>query len=555
MKFPCSFQKFDYFCCSFTNPTNKTLEVDSGCPGSDRSTLWLSYLQSRRMSPSTRSNSKSKENISTSLYNLEEESLSVSPKNKVLNKSDNSSSVTPRDIVNINNDFVRSITIERKESAIEILATSTPKQQDICVNNYYTDDSTDFPDENKTENPGDVPSTPAKSLKRLDTCKNLFPGVESHDLAQQIDNEILELRNFFDDHREEMMYLLHGNKDEQDLVRNTSLPFFDNSRRPETTKSKSLMNIRPYSDQFPESDRSTPDLPDPANFNFQEDTNSRDSYPVNSGQEMFRSLQDWRTNRDDSESDFQQDATLRIRKLEFEKRRKKKERQRRRHFVANVEEINSQRKPSIHSFFPNFDQSQNLNDKDNSLDDCNDIPRLNLSDLTSEVTAPDMSMISEAFSEAAGNYNDPPPDSGCFGAEIFSNNQKTSRSIACDTLDLNRLPKMKCPTSTQTTPGKINASTTSSDNVMNKSLPLLQTSAMNLLDIPMSAQKVIIIKESECKHSQKPQKLKSKKNKKKNKELKELLLSLDSAAMMAEKLKKRSENLLETLNQDLIIEK
>ena len=90
---------------------------------------------------------------------------------------------------------------------------------------------------------------------------------------------------------------------------------------------------------------------------------------------------------------------------------------------------------------------------------------------------------------------------------------------------------------------------------MNKSLPLLQTSAMNLLDIPLSTQKVIIIKESECKHSQKPQKLKSKKNKKKNKELKELLLSLDSAAMMAEKLKKRSENLLETLNQDLIIEK
>ena len=159
-----------------------------------------------RMSPSTRSNSKSKENISTSLYNLEEESISVSPKNQVLNKSDNSSSVTPRDIVNINNDFVRSITIERKESAIEILATSTPKQQDICVNNYYTDDSTDFPDENKPENPGDVPSTPAKTLKRLDTCKNLFPGVESHDLAQQIDNEILELRNFFDDHREEMMY-------------------------------------------------------------------------------------------------------------------------------------------------------------------------------------------------------------------------------------------------------------------------------------------------------------------------------------------------------------
>ena len=497
------------------------------------------------MSPSTRSNSKSKENISTSLYNLEEESFSVSPKNKVSNKSDHSASVTPRDIVNINNDFVSSITIERKESAQEILATSTPKR-DTCVNNYYTDYSSDFPVENHC---GPVPSTPAKSLKRLDTCKNLFPGVESHDLAQQIDNEILELRNFFDDHREEMMYLLHGNKDEQDNVRNASLPFFDNSRKPETVKSQSLINIRPYSDQILESERTTPDLPDPANFNFQEDLEFKGHHP---GHEMFRSLQDWRTNKDESESDFQQDSTLRIRKLEFEKRRKKKERQRRRQNIANAEETCSQRKPSIHSFFPNFEQSL-INGKENSLEDCNEIPRLNLSDLTSEVTAPDMSMISEAFSEAAAvvNYDHPQPDSGCFGAEIFSNTQKTSRSIACDTLDLNTLPKMKCPTSTQTTPGRVNASTTSSDNVMNKSLPMLQSSAMNLLDLPQGAQKVIIIKESDCNHKPKKQK----KNKKKSKELKELLFSLDSAAKMAEKLKKRSENLLETLNQDLILEK
>ena len=35
-------------------------------------------------------------------------------------------------------------------------------------------------------------------------------------------------------------------------------------------------------------------------------------------------------------------------------------------------------------------------------------------------------------------------------------------------------------------------------------------------------------------------------------ELKQLMRSLDSAAVMAEKLKKRSENLLESLNKELV---
>ena len=89
---------------------SKTQEIDSGCPGSDRSTLWLSYLQSKRASPSTRSNSKSKENISTSLYNLEEETFPPSPRPRL---AGDQAPVTPRDIVQLNTDFVASITIEQ----------------------------------------------------------------------------------------------------------------------------------------------------------------------------------------------------------------------------------------------------------------------------------------------------------------------------------------------------------------------------------------------------------------------------------------------------------
>ena len=113
---------------SITIPS-KTTENDSGCPGSDRSTLWLSYLQSKRASPSTRSNSKSKENISNSLYNLEEESVSPSPRKKSLHQGEGQ--VTPRDIVDINKDFVASITIERNENQRDIKQlASTPENLD-----------------------------------------------------------------------------------------------------------------------------------------------------------------------------------------------------------------------------------------------------------------------------------------------------------------------------------------------------------------------------------------------------------------------------------------
>merc|ERR1712218_328230 len=66
---------------------------------------------------------------------------------------------------------------------------------------------------------------------KVRTPGRLLPSSGQHTgqpqiLAQQIDSEIVELRNFFEDHREEMMSLLHGEEE-----RNTSLPAFPHHRQ------------------------------------------------------------------------------------------------------------------------------------------------------------------------------------------------------------------------------------------------------------------------------------------------------------------------------------
>ena len=393
---------------------SKTQEIDSGCPGSDRSTLWLSYLQSKRASPSTRSNSKSKENISTSLYNLEEETFPPSPRPRL---PGDQAPVTPRDIVQLNTDFVASITIE------QLAATSTPPQPGDRGHQSSSDEQ---------QPPRPVPPTPARTAARLTACKTLFPGVENSELAQQIDNEILELRNFFDDHREEMLHLLHGGKEAAD----TSLPVLPPSAHAQWggAQTQSLGNLRHQSAAATSTDRSaTPELPDPALFPGAE-------CGAGAGRGgMFSSLQDWATWREESESEQQQDNTLRIRKLEFEKRRRKKERQRRRLVTGEGEEVGQPLKQNIQSFFPTF---QEFHDPSRHIpglareDEDNEIPLLNLSDLTSEVTAADMSVISEAFSAVNGLGLEQEADSGCSARPGPGPRGEVARSVGCDTLDL-----------------------------------------------------------------------------------------------------------------------
>ena len=494
--------------------------------------------------------------------------MSPSPRKKSLHHG--VGQVTPRDIVDINKDFVASITIERNENPRDIqqLTTSTPKGPRLSGS--CTDNSVEHSRQNMGSD--DVPPTPSKSAKKLNLCKNLFPGVENTELAQQIDNEILELRNFFDDHWEEMLYLLHGSKDEP--LMNHFLPDYQcgpDSSQFDQKQSQSLLNIRHHDrvgseTQLLSSGCTTPDLPDPANFNLHDSVISK--FENNPRQEMFRSLQDWNTWKEESESDnIQQDLTLRIRKLEFEKRRKKKERQRRRQAIDDLREFSPTVKQNIQSFFPNFQEFEekpvmvqstrdtyHAEEEEGDMDLNNEIPLLHLSDLTSEVTAPDMSIISEAFSAANASQLHP--------RECLALDGRTSRSIACDTPDLVTIPTLettKWPTSTQTTPGR---ETRSQDTkAFNTSLPLLQSSTHdllskdNILEAPQNSHNVIIIKQTGCDHAVEVRKKKIKDKKKKNtKELKDLLSSLDSAASLAERLRKRSENLLQSLNNDFIID-
>ena len=482
--------------------------------------------------------------------------------------------VTPRDIVDINKDFVASITIERNDNPRDIqhLATSTPKGLRL------SESGTDNSSEQSRKNVGsDVPPTPSKSAKKLNLCKNLFPGVENTELAQQIDNEILELRNFFDDHREEMLYLLHGNKD--DPLMNHSLPADQCGTRTDgfqfhQKQSQSLLNIR-HSEhvrsetQILSSGCTTPDLPDPANFNLHDTVIPK--FENNPRQEMFRSLQDWNTWKEESESDnVHQDLTLKIRKLEFEKRRKKKEKQRQKQAIEDFRDFSPPVKQNIQSFFPNFQEFEEkpvmvqssrdrYHEEDGDMDLNNEIPLLHLSDLTSEVTAPDMSIISEAFSAAGANTSQLLPRENLRECQPLDG--RTSRSIACDTGDLVTIPTLgttKWPTSTQTTPGRETGSRDTKAFNTNTSLPLLQGSTYNLSsndNILEAPPNVIIIKQTGCDHAVDIRKKRTKDKKKKNaKELKDLLSSLDSAATLAERLRQRSENLLQSLNNDFIID-
>ena len=479
--------------------------------------------------------------------------------------------VTPRDIVDINKDFVASITIERNENQRDMKESATITPNGPRVSGSCTDNSV----EHSRQNVGsDVPPTPSKSAKKLNLCKNLFPGVENTELAQQIDHEIFELRNFFDDHREEMLYLLHGSKDEP--MMNHSLPAYQcgpDSSKFDQKQSRSLLNIR-HPDQVRSETQllssgcTTPDLPDPANFNLHDSVISK--CENNPRQEMFRSLQDWNTWKEESESDnLHQDLTLKIRKLEFEKRRKKKERQRRRQAFDDFKDFSPTVKQNIQSFFPNFQEFEEkpvmvqstrdtYHEEGEDMDLNNEIPLLHLSDLTSEVTAPDMSIISEAFS--AANASQLPPRENF--RECQAQDGRTSRSIACDTMDLVTIPTLgttKWPTSTQTTPGRETGS--QDTKAFNTSLPLLQGSTYNLssndniLEAPQNSHNVIIIKQTGCDHAVEVRKKRTKdKKKKKTKEMKDLLSSLDSAASLAERLRKRSENLLQSLNNDFIID-
>jgi len=268
-------------------------DLDSGCPGSDRSTLYTSYLQSRGLSPSSKCKSRENLGAGTPLYTMPEEQLMVA---------------SPREILTQDTKFLTSVTIQsgvrltpRAEAELALRRSNQPSPTACRLGPAMTSTPTSarvglvrsdgFPDleavargEELVHCPTDISSDekqlreevmeeerrmrlslqcPPTPVKARTPRRCLFPGQTGQPqiLAEQIDSEILELRNFFEDHREEMMSLLHGEEEQQ---RNISLPLFHQVDVKPVHKSSSMIFIPQQHEEADEEDRgSTPPLPNP----------------------------------------------------------------------------------------------------------------------------------------------------------------------------------------------------------------------------------------------------------------------------------------------------
>ena len=260
------------------------------------------------------------------------------------------------------------------------------------------------------------PPTPVK----VRTPGRLLPSSGQHTgqpqiLAQQIDSEIVELRNFFEDHREEMMSLLHGEEE-----RNTSLPLFANHRQigergrgvqRQLQKSRSMHFLPQPGDQEEEEDRerdsTPPPLPNPYSLPYHQQpadnwNKNHESLQLHHARQQSRILDDqelrsgkleeWNNQGNiadlkkeecfdhESESDaVGPDRTLLLRRREFEKRRLKNRERRKKVEVANSNSStnnNSNNNNNISSFFPVH----------NNIGGDQMVPRLNLESVCSDVT-------------------------------------------------------------------------------------------------------------------------------------------------------------------------
>ena len=669
---------------------NISLEVDSGCPGSDRSTLWFSNIQSRRVSPNSKT--KSRENLGTPLYNVEEEKSPISAQKpieniyKVIAKNTKQSCKNPEKILSLNNQYVSNITIEegvaltsRAESELRTIQqnqyrnlfrdqipappamTSTPIKQHRNIHNHrasyslpaspHTPNfhmrrpassqkrpaSRDMSENTNTliqqgfyNNDTDMTSDDQEVLENYNLSsewigENLGPSVQNFNtknsskclfpeqtkgnghsqiLSQQIDNEILELRNFFEDHREEMISLLHGPGEEIEN-HNRSLPTFypDQIRYRSQTCHQSLPvvsreRLKASSFQSIESERSTPDLPDPAYFlTYQDMCHDKE-------RQLFQ--------KQDSESDVP-DKTLLLRKKEFEKRRLKKER--------HKKQLDQQGKISLKNYQPECTRIQSLfpldrqNNKEkerlmrkgseehfsrnetprdtfreawtdpnesillksprkhmfeeSDSNNPNFVPRLNLQDLCSDITAPSQS-IDYSFQSSEQKLNH-------FNQTIHQTNnqgmrQNSHRSIACDTFDLDQnkshihaanhttpfFSKLDKHKSLPQLPGLATCRPLQSDNPATAQVVDIHTLTSGAL-ISASPRSVIVINQGQCGQKcentaqEKKKDKKSKKKKNYKQEISSLMESLDQATELALRLKKRSEDMLETLNSDIVL--
>jgi len=234
-------------------------ELDSGYPGSDRSTVH--YYSLKGLSPASHGQQGQKRGDARQLFNLEEEershsqrSVRVEPESATatlpvrahgdLMASADSSSL-PSDYApspsngrtrsprrrRVNNRARRLFPVSAAAAAAattEPPSSATLKPPDAhrtylhSVTDLSSDERSMFEDAAEDQQirpqlPSPVPTEaagPSQSLHLPSEIKQPMSSACSTSrqpaaLAQQIDREILELRSFFDDHREEMMSMLH----------------------------------------------------------------------------------------------------------------------------------------------------------------------------------------------------------------------------------------------------------------------------------------------------------------------------------------------------------
>ena len=191
-------------------PTSPPAEFDSGYPGSDRS---LKFYSLRGVSPAaTATNSAKSKNGARFLFNLEEEDRS---QNNNANDDDgeSSSSSLPSDFQPSKTSSERKPQQQQQQPEPQLLKPPNLHRTYLHSVTDLSSDERSMVEEERRKAEAEaaaLANAPPEATPRSLVSTGRQPTV----LAEQIDQEINELRNFFDDHREEMMTLLHENSQE-----------------------------------------------------------------------------------------------------------------------------------------------------------------------------------------------------------------------------------------------------------------------------------------------------------------------------------------------------
>ena len=178
-------------------------EQDSGYPGSDRSAMRLQMFSLHKQGSTSSSYSGGRKNMI--LSNVEEEraaaAAAMNPRKETSGLAVGSSCVEKK-AASMHTTYLNSVTdlSSDERSMFEVKGVGEEDQDEITEERYPIVPEKYLHPQRPAGGRGGAP------MKR----QQQQPMI----LATQIDQEIMELRNFFEDHREEMMTLIHDNSQE-----------------------------------------------------------------------------------------------------------------------------------------------------------------------------------------------------------------------------------------------------------------------------------------------------------------------------------------------------